>query len=198
MFTLVQCKRKISRLHASPLKIPLEFLTVNYICPSFAYGKQKISKDKIRIFKDLNRLIDEVKKKMTLYTDSLSTISILMAHKGFAQMSKDLMQSCEITRRRFDDLANIIAAFESKQLPVQIVPAHGNKNTLVKDCLEACLNKKRPGLRETNIRKFRKEVNAFLRIASSSRPLIIEKQPEINEHVDIYDIWNHKSIWKFP
>ena len=186
------------KIEATPLQIPLEFLTVNYLCPSLVYGKKEIDKEDAESFLLMKKLVNSARKKLTKYTKSLSKASSVLVNKGMNQLSRDLMNSCELIRRRFDDLANIIEALESKELPETIVPAHGNKASLVRDCLDININRKRPGLKEGVPRKYRKEIYAFLRLASNSRPLIIHKQPELSDIIDINDIWNHRSIMKFP
>lgn len=183
-------------IRATPLQIPFEFTTVNYLCPSLVY-KKNTKQNEQEILK-LKSLVTSIKEQLVAYTDSLSNHSISMMNRGLSQISRDLMQSCSLLRRRVDDFSNIIDALTNPSIKESIVPAHGYKSTLIQGCLERSLGKKFPGFKQERPRRFKRTVHYILKAASSNRPMIIEKQQEIKDTIDIYDIWNHKTVWKLP
>jgi hypothetical protein len=196
-FALALGKRKKTFQHniiyrSTTLNIPFDLLNVQFIVPTVEASKKKTLhfKNAVNAFR---AQIITLNQKMKKYNESLTLTRLHLETLGYRQLSIDLLANNNKIQTKIDNMWNIfdrLAVNSDKNF--SMIPIAGDKTSLIRKAIERTVESKRSELSKSVYKK-KKLIHAILRIAAHTKPLIIDKQPEMSELVDLYDIWNDSA-----
>lgn len=182
---------------STSLNIPFDMLNVQFIVPAVRPSSSRL----IALKKATNSIrthISTLRAKLKKYNETLMLTCLHLDTLGYRQLSTDLLTNKSEMHSKVDNVENIFEGLVSKNSrKFDMIPIAGDKTSLIRKAIEKTVGAKRLELSKSVFKK-KKLVHLIIRIAAHSRPLIIDKQPEMGELVDLYDIWNDsKSSLRF-
>lgn len=194
-----QDKRENFLLKPSTLNIPIDLLNVHFVVPCISLKASKRPSFNAQV-NQIRKKISLLKETLNRYNASLLLTCLHLDTLGYRQLTSDLFALKNEMYSKVENISNIFEKFITVGKGTKtsnMIPIVGDKTSLVRKAIEMSVKNKRKELSSSEYRK-KRLVNLIMRIAAHSRPLIIDKQPEIGDLVDLYDIWNDSaSILRF-